>query len=184
MIEPNRATVPATAAHSNPEAASDRRPGPWRRSPLLALLATGLGSGMIRPYSGSWGSIPAVLLGWGLLRLEDPWPFAVGTVVMVLLSIWVSGQAEPLFGHDSNRIVIDEFAGALVALVALPTHWHIMIPVFILFRIFDVVKPWPCRRFERLPGGWGVTMDDVMAGIYTNVAVRVLIFIQPDWFGV
>ncbi|HUU45378.1 MAG TPA: phosphatidylglycerophosphatase A [Acidobacteriota bacterium] len=184
MTEPDRVTVTPTAESSNPETTGDRTVSPWRRSPLVTLLATGMGSGMIRPYSGSWGTIPAVLLGWGLLRLENPWPFAVGTVAMILLSIWVSGRAEPLFGHDSNRIVIDEFAGAFVALIALPTHWHVMIPVFVLFRILDVVKPWPCRRFERLPGGWGVTMDDVMAGIYTNIAVRVLIFFQPEWFGV
>jgi phosphatidylglycerophosphatase A len=158
--------------------------GPWSQNPLITLLATGFGSGMIRPYSGSWGSIPAVLLAWGLLRLENPWLFAASTVVMILLAAWVSGQAEPLFGHDSNRIVIDEFAGAFVALIGLPTHWQVMVPVFVLFRIIDVVKPWPCRRLEALPGGWGVTMDDVMAGVYTNIAVRVLIFNRPEWFGV
>lgn len=159
-------------------------PHPWRDSPMVTLLATGFGSGMIRPYSGSWGSIPPVLIGWGLLRLGDDWLYVASTVAMIALSVWVSGRAEPLFGRDSGRIVIDEFAGAFVALLGLPTHWHIMIPVFVLFRIFDVVKPYPCRRLERLPGGWGVTADDVGAGVYTNLAVRVLVLIWPGWFGV
>ena len=158
--------------------------GLWSRDPMIVLLATGFGSGMIRPYSGSWGTIPAVLLGWGLLRLQEPWIFALATVGMILLSIFVATRAEPLFGHDSGRIVIDEFAGAFVALVGLPTHWHVMIPVFVLFRILDVAKPWPCRRLEAMPGGMGVTMDDVMAGIYTNIGVRIVILIWPGWFGV
>jgi phosphatidylglycerophosphatase A len=157
---------------------SPRRP--WKEAPGITFLATGMGSGMIHPYSGSWGSIPAVLIGWGLLRLENDWLFAVSVVVMIVLSIWAAGKAEPLFGHDANRIVIDEFAGAWVALWGLPTHWMVMIPVFVFFRILDVAKPFPCRKLESLPGGWGVTMDDVMAGIYTNIAVRILIHYYPE----
>jgi phosphatidylglycerophosphatase A len=154
---------------------------PWTEAPGVTFLATGMGSGMITPYSGSWGSIPAVLMGWGLLRLENDWLFAVSIMSMIVLSIWASGKAEALFGHDSGRIVIDEFAGAWVALWGLPTHWMIMVPVFVFFRILDVAKPFPCRRFESLPGGWGVTMDDVMAGIYTNIAVRILLHYYPEF---
>lgn len=176
----NDSTVPHRSAPEMPIGASD----PWRANPMVTFLATGLGSGMIRPYSGSWGSIPGVLIGWGLLRLGDDWLYVASTLAMIALSVWVSGKAEPLFGRDSGRIVIDEFAGAFVALLGLPTHWHIIIPVFVLFRIFDVVKPYPCRRLERLPGGWGVTADDVGAGVYTNLTVRVLVLIWPAWFGV
>jgi len=161
---------------------SESAPGPWSRNPMVALLATGLGSGMIRPYSGSWGSIPAVLVGWGILRTGNDALMFVSTVAMIVLSVWVSARAEPLFGHDSGRIVIDEWAGAFVALLGLPTHWHMMIPVFVLFRIFDVAKPWPCRRLESLPGGWGVTADDIGAGVYTNVACRLLFLFTPAWF--
>ena len=156
----------------------------WKTRPLIALLATGLGFGFIRPYSGSWGSIPAVFLAWGILRLGNDWLYVITTIAMAIASIWVADHAETIFGADSGRIVIDEFAGVFICFLGLPTHWHILIPVFVLFRILDVLKPWPCRQFEQLPGGWGVTADDLAAGIYTNVAVRIVITIWPGWFGV
>ncbi len=154
----------------------------WSTRPVIALLATGLGSGFIRPYSGSWGSIPAVALAWALLRTLSLWQFGVSALAMIAASVWVSGQAERLFGHDSGRIVIDEFAGVFVCFLGLPAHWHTMIPVYVLFRFFDVAKPWPCRRLEKLPGGWGITIDDVAAAVYTNLAVHVLVLIWPAWF--
>jgi phosphatidylglycerophosphatase A len=155
----------------------------WTDRPVIAILATGLGFGFIRPYSGSWGSIPAVVLAWAILRQGNEWMFAVTTVAMIAASVWVSSHAEELFGRDSGRIVIDEFAGVFVCFLGLPAHWHTMIPLFVLFRILDVVKPPPCRKLERLPSGWGVTADDIGAGIYTNILVRVLVFIWPAWFG-
>jgi len=156
----------------------------WRTRPVIALLATGLGSGFIRPYSGSWGSIPGVALAWALMRLGNPWLYIVSMLGMIAASIYVSGEAEKLFGADSGRIVIDEFAGSFVCMLGLPMHWHTMIPVYLLFRVFDVAKPYPCRRLEFLPGGWGVTADDLGAGIYTNVAVRILVKVWPGWFGI
>ncbi|MBI3871769.1 MAG: phosphatidylglycerophosphatase A [candidate division Zixibacteria bacterium] len=150
---------------------------------MIALLATGLGSGMLRPFPGSWGSIPPVFLAWGLSRLDNPWVFATSTVAMIAASIWISGQAETLFGHDARQIVIDEWAGIFVSSLGLPAHWQIMILVFVLFRIFDVVKPFPARRLEGLPGGWGVTADDVAAAVYANVAARLIIMLAPVWLG-
>jgi phosphatidylglycerophosphatase A len=162
---------------------AERNAPHWTQRPVIAFLATGLGSGFIRPFSGSWGSIPAVVLAWAILRLGNDWLYASTTVGMIAASIWVSAHAEGLFGRDSGRIVIDEFAGAFVCFLGLPTHWHTMIPLFIIFRIIDVAKPPPCRRLEQLPNGWGVTIDDVAAGIYTNLAVRIMVFVWPGWFG-
>lgn len=147
----------------------------WSSRPVIALLATGLGSGFIRPYSGTWGSIPAVLLAWGMQRLGNDWLFVATTIAMMAVSVWVASQAEGLFGHDSGRIVIDEFAGVFICYLGLPADAWVMIPVFVLFRFFDVMKPWPCRQLERLGSGLGVTADDIAAGAYTNIAVRVVI---------
>ena len=155
---------------------------PWKARPLIALLATGLGSGMLRPFPGSWGSIPALFLAWGLARLGNPWLFAASTLAMIAASVGISTAAERLFGHDSRCIVIDEWAGVFVSFLGLPAHWHTMIPVFVLFRFFDVVKPFPARRLEQLPGGWGVTADDAAAAVYTNVAVRLIVMMSPGWF--
>jgi len=179
MNAPVRPDTPTRMVKNQAVASAD-----WRTRPVIALLATGLGSGFIRPYSGSWGSIPGVALAWALMRLGNPWLYIISTLGMIAASIYVSGEAEKLFGGDSGRIVIDEFAGSFVCLLGLPVHWHIMIPVFVLFRIFDVAKPYPCRRLEFLPGGWGVTADDLGAGIYTNVAVRILVLARPGWFGI
>jgi phosphatidylglycerophosphatase A len=154
----------------------------WAQRPAVMLLATGFGSGLIRPYSGTWGSIPATFLAWWLLRTGNDVVYAASTVAVIMLSIWASGAAEEVFGPDSGRIVIDEWAGVFVCFLGLPSHWHAMIPVFVLFRILDVWKPFPTRRLELLPGGWGVTADDLMAAVYTNVAVRILTLIWPAWF--
>jgi phosphatidylglycerophosphatase A len=175
--------TPASQTQAGPPASATEPQRRWTQRPVIAILATGLGFGFIRPYSGSWGSIPAVVLAWALLRTGNEWLFAATTVGMIAASVWVSSQAEGLFGHDSGRIVIDEFAGVFVCFLGLPGHWHIMIPLFVLFRIIDVVKPPPCRRLERLPSGWGVTADDIGAGIYTNILVRILVFVWPGWFG-
>lgn len=149
----------------------------WSKRPVIALLATGFGSGFIRPYSGTWGSIPAVLLAWGVQRLGNDAVFLATTVGMIALSVWVANQAEGLFGHDSGRIVIDEFAGVFICYLGLPADAWIMIPVFVLFRFFDVMKPWPCRKLERLGGGLGVTADDIAAGAYTNITVRLILLV-------
>jgi len=156
---------------------------PWTRRPVAVAVATGLGVGMIRPYSGSWGSIPAAFLAWGILRLGNDWLFVATVLAMIAISVWAASHAEHVFGADSGRIVIDEFAGVFVCMLGLPTHWHVLIPVYIIFRIIDVTKPYPCHRFEALPSGWGVTADDLAAGVYTNAAVRILIWIWPAWFG-
>jgi phosphatidylglycerophosphatase A len=147
----------------------------WREHPLVMLLATGFGSGMIRPYSGSWGSIPPTLLAWAIQRQGNELVFMASTLAVIAISVWAADHAEPLFGHDSGRIVIDEWAGIFVCYLGLPGQAWVMIPVFVLFRIFDVWKPWPARRLESLPGGLGVTADDLMAAVYTNVAVRIVL---------
>ena len=144
---------------------------------MVMLLATGFGSGMIRPYSGSWGSIPPTFLAWAIQRQGNDLVFIASTLAVIAISIWAADRAEPLFGHDSGRIVIDEWAGIFVCYLGLPAQMWIMIPVFVLFRIFDVWKPWPARRLESLPGGLGVTADDLMAAVYTNLAVRVVLLV-------
>jgi phosphatidylglycerophosphatase A len=132
---------------------------------------------MIRPYSGTWGSIPAVLLAWAIQRTGNDLIFIASTLAVIAISVWAAGRAESLFGHDSGRIVIDEWAGVFVCYLGLPPQAWVMIPVFVFFRILDVWKPWPTRKLESLPGGVGVTADDLMAGVYANLAVRVALFV-------
>ncbi|MGH7917627.1 MAG: phosphatidylglycerophosphatase A family protein, partial [Candidatus Binataceae bacterium] len=97
-------------------------------------------------------------------------------VVMFLLACWIAGKAETIFGrHDSPHIVIDEVLGMLAAMFMNPTGWPFLLGSFLLFRFFDILKPFPASVIDRrVRGGFGVMLDDVAAGIYANIVLQVL----------
>lgn len=141
---------------------------------IVRLVATGLYTGYSPFVPGTVGTLPALLL----VLVLGHYPItlhAVG-VVMFFLSVWAAGAAEHLFGHDSKKIVIDEWAGMFFSVALMPFSWPNYLIAFFAFRLFDVVKLPPARNFEKLPGGWGVTMDDVAAGIQANIITRVIIY--------
>lgn len=94
------------------------------------------------------------------------------TLVFFFSGVRAATSAESVWGHDAHRIVIDEIVGAWVALLSLPRTVRIAVLGFFIFRFFDIVKPFPAHRSQRLPAGWGVMMDDLIAGIYTNVVLH------------
>ena len=145
---------------------------------LVKFFATGCCSGYLRPYAGTWGTIPAWLIAWFFLR-NDQLALGIACVVVSIASVYFAGEAEKLFGHDARKIVIDEWAGMLVTVVLLPPTLTWYIAAFFAFRFFDVVKIPPARQMERLPGGWGVTMDDIVAGIQANVILHLVIYLIP-----
>ena len=147
------------------------------KSFLIKLFATGLFTGYLRPFPGTWGTIPAWLIAWFLLK-GDQNLLASAAVIMILLSVAFSSLAEPLLGKDSRKIVIDEWAGMLVALCWVPYDLAIYGSTFIAFRVFDVIKIWPARASEKLPSGLGVTADDIVAGIQTNLFVQIVIYVS------
>lgn len=112
-----------------------------------------------------------------LVHLAGPVLQPLFIVLFFLASVWVSGRAEVLLGHrDAGAIVIDEICGLLVALAWLPIGFFSVCLGFLLFRLFDVVKPPPIGRLESgLAGGWAVVLDDVLAGVYTNISLRILL---------
>ena len=97
---------------------------------------------------------------------------SLAVIPLLLIGVWASSRAEAVYGHDASKIVIDEFVGYFVAVLLLPKTWAVMIFGFLLFRFFDIAKPYPIRRAERLRGGVGVMADDVLAGVCTNVVLR------------
>ena len=145
-----------------------------RDYPIL-FLASGLGSGFLQPYAGSWGSIPPLFLGWWLAVSFPMWAFSAVTAGIVALAVYCADRAQKIWGNDAKRITIDEFAGMLITLMGLPTIWWIYLIAYFVFRFFDVLKPPPARQLESLPGGWGITADDVAAGIYANIFMRLLL---------
>jgi phosphatidylglycerophosphatase A len=130
---------------------------------------------------GTVGSL-AGLVVYGLLRLAQAPPLVELVVIVALFvaGVWSGTQAERHFGGtDPGPGVIDEVVGMLVTLWLLPATWTVAVLGFLIFRVFDVIKPWPAGRLESLHGGLGMMADDVMAAIYANLALRVLVFLVP-----
>jgi phosphatidylglycerophosphatase A len=143
------------------------------RSPVL-FLATGCGAGYAPLAPGTAGSAVGVLLFYVLSSLPLPWYIAI-TVFVTLASIWCAGTAERMLGtNDPPQVVIDEIAGQLITLAALPAHWTYMLGGFLLFRLLDIIKPWPANRINRdMHGGAGIVLDDVVAGVYANIVLQI-----------
>lgn len=96
---------------------------------------------------------------------------------------WAATHAERFFGGiDPGPVVIDEVLGMLVTLAFIPAGWQAMLAGFLLFRVLDVIKPFPANRLETLHGGFGIMADDAMAGVYANLGLRGLIWLWPGWF--
>lgn len=94
------------------------------------------------------------------------------------IGVWSSSMVEPLWGKDPARVVIDEVAGMCISLLFLPVNVKYLLSALILFRFFDIVKPLLIRKMESLPAGWGIMMDDVLAGVYTNILLQVVLWFK------
>ena len=146
-----------------------------RPRPLVALgLATVLGVGYVGVAPGTFGSAAGLLL-WAILPVSAGVQ-AVVIVGLFLIGSWSAGVAERHFGRtDPSQVVLDEVMGMLITLFLNPVGWVGAAGAFLLFRIADIIKPFPSDRFERLPGGVGVMADDAMAAVYANLAFRAVL---------
>lgn len=144
---------------------------PWQR-PFLCLT-TGFGFGFAPIASGTFGSLWGPLLVWGFVELgcDGLW-LLIPAAMMALVGGPICSLGVRQYGDkDPGEVVYDEIAAFPIALCLVPFRWETAIASFFVFRLFDIVKPWPCRRLEHLPGGWGVLLDDLMAGAYAAVAL-------------
>ena len=138
---------------------------------IITFFATGCFAGKIPIAPGTWGTAVGLLLYW-LIRPLDVSLYIVTAAAFVLFAVWISDQAAKMYGEaDPQEVVIDEIAGYLVTMTLHTTTLSMAFIGFILFRAMDITKPWPARRCEKLRGGWGIVMDDLMAGIYANGAL-------------
>ncbi|HVW96284.1 MAG TPA: phosphatidylglycerophosphatase A [Mucilaginibacter sp.] len=103
------------------------------------------------------------------------WPSVIITLAVIFAGVWSSTIVEKIWGKDPSRVVIDEVAGMLVSLLFIPVKLKYLIAALILFRFFDIVKPVFIRKMEKLPSGWGIMMDDVLSGIYTNLLLSAVV---------
>ena len=146
---------------------------------IAEVLASVFYIGYIPIVPASFGAGFGGLIYWFLMPECAPVELGV-TVGLIVLAIVCSHRAEETYGHDGKRIVIDEVAGMFVSLCFLPRDGTVFVGAFLAFRVFDVLKPFPSGRLQRLPGGWGVVADDVFAGVYSNIFVRVLLLLQQS----
>jgi len=154
---------------------------PLRTAPLWAtLVATFFGAGRLKPGPGTWGSLATVIL-WALASSQIPVTDRTSATIIAAAAVTLIGIPAATRVARSSRlkdpqfVVIDEVAGQLVALIAVPLAWKTFLAGFILFRVFDIWKPFPIRRLEQLPEGTGIVVDDLGAGLYALAIMHLLL---------
>ncbi len=137
--------------------------------PVL-FLAFGFGSGLAKKAPGTFGTVAAIPLYLLLIQFDNLWIYSIFTIIASIVGIWLCGIAADKLGeHDFGGIVWDEIAGLLITLWWVPFTWQNLLLGFILFRAFDIVKPWPIRWLDRhVEGGFGIMLDDIVAGVFAG----------------
>jgi phosphatidylglycerophosphatase A len=147
------------------------------------FIATCGYTGYVPVAPGTAGSVAGLVVFYAVRGTGSPVVELAVIITLFAVGIWSATVAErQLGGVDPAPVVIDEVVGMLMTLAFLPVSAAGVIVGFLIFRVLDVVKPWPSSRFERLPGGLGVMADDGMAAVYGNLVMRGLIAVMPGWF--
>ena len=151
-------------------------PSPWLPS---SLLATWFGSGLLPWAPGTWGSLAALPFGVALFWLTGPFGLLLASLAVFALGLWAAGAYEQVAAiKDPGAIVIDEVAGQWIALIPAALNPWAIVLAFILFRAFDVAKPWPVSWADRhLKGALGIMADDIIAGLYAAAALYGLLWL-------
>ena len=147
-------------------------------SRFFLILATGFGVGYSPIAPGTLGTLIAIPIYYFLSEIPLPL-YGITLIGFLFLSIWISENAETFFGKkDDPRIVIDEMMGFFITMLWIPKTTHFIMIGFIIFRFFDILKPFPIRHLERkLKGGFGIVLDDVLAGVYSNIILHLIKFL-------
>ena len=143
---------------------------------IILLFATGFGTGFSPVVPGTMGTLIAIPIHYFLSSIASPF-YELTLFAFFFFSSWVAGQAETYWEKkDDRRIVIDEIMGFLITMLWVPESPLFIVGGFILFRFFDILKPFPIRRLEHFKSGFGVVLDDVLAGVYANIILHLM-----DW---
>lgn len=150
------------------------------RAKLATFVATAGYVGFVPIAPGTFGSAVGLVV-YAAVSAANNWAIeAIALAVILVAGIWSANHVERELGKDPSAVVIDEVAGMLVTLAFIDVSVTAALVGFFIFRLLDVIKPPPARRLENLHGGPGIVLDDVMAGIYSNLALRALIVLFPD----
>lgn len=138
------------------------------KTKICVFYATGFGSGYFPIAPGTVGTAVAIPLTFLLKSYISPWLYILATIVIFFAGVYASTVSEKHFAKkDPGHVNIDEIAAYLAFMYFLPFDWFTVIAGFFIFRIMDIVKLWPTRKFEKFPGGWGIMLDDLFAALYT-----------------
>ncbi len=144
--------------------------------PFIAkLIGTGFYSGYSPLIPGTAGSIVGLII-YMIPGIENIIIFLPLIIIFYFAGLYSSALLEKKLGDDPSVVVIDEIVGMWISLLFIEKSFPIIIAAFILFRLFDIFKPFPCRQLEKLPNGWGIMLDDVFAGIYTSIVIHIILF--------
>lgn len=162
------------------------QPAAARKTLWAWAVGTFFGAGRMRPGPGTWGSATACVLWFvagsvlAVSGAQLAWLTLAAAAAATIIGVPAATRVErESLRHDPGHVVIDEAAGQWVALIHSRVDWAPLLLAFLFFRFFDILKPWPARRLERLPGGWGIMFDDLAAGVYALLVVQALQY----WIG-
>jgi phosphatidylglycerophosphatase A len=146
------------------------------------FLAFGFGSGLAAKMPGTFGTLAALPLVVLLSHFSSFSVYLIVTILVCVLGIWICGKtAEDMGVHDDPSIVWDEVAGMLITMLAVPLSWQTVLVGFMLFRFFDILKPWPISYLDKhVHGGFGIMIDDVLAGLFAVGIIHILLALR--WF--
>lgn len=146
---------------------------PGARLPVV-LIATGLGLGKSRILPGTLGTLLGLPLAWAMGQLPTA-AFVAVELVLIAVGVPLCHAAARVLGKkDPSEVVYDEYVALPVALFLIPVTWTTLLIAFVLHRVFDITKLWPISAAERLPGGWGIMADDLVAAVFANVVIHAL----------
>jgi phosphatidylglycerophosphatase A len=143
------------------------------------FIATGFFSGYSPIVPGTAGSLVGLVL-YAIPGMEKTLTLSLAIAATFFIGVFTSNHMEQKLGEDPQVVVIDEIVGMWISLLFLPKGLWIGLLAFFFFRVYDIIKPPPARKLEFLKNGWGIMLDDVAAGIYANVTVKVLLLIFPN----
>lgn len=138
------------------------------------IIGSGFFTGYIPIASGTFGSLAALII-YFIPGFEEPHIIIPLTIILFGFGVYISDKFEKVYGEDPSECTVDEVVGTWIALMFLPKTLGIAFTSFFIWRILDIIKPFPARKSEELKGGWGIMMDDVITGFYTLIIMHILI---------
>lgn len=146
---------------------------------VALFFATGFYSGYSPFASGTAGAFVALLIYWFIPGFERIEILTIAIIIATLIGFWSGFIAEKKWGHDPGEMVLDEFVGMWITLIFVPKTIIFALIAFFFCRLFDIIKPYPANISEKLPGGFGIMIDDIIAGIYSLITVHLILYLFP-----